>query len=576
MPLDRIVECVPNVSNGREPRVYNAIADEVRAVESASGGAVRLLGVDPGADTNRTVITFAGAPEAVLEAGVRVAAKAAELIDMRRHSGEHPRHGACDVLPFVPVAGVTLDDCAELARRAGQRLGELGIPVWLYEHAASRPERANLSDVRAGEYEALSGKLGTPQWVPDFGPNAWNDAVAQTGVCTVGARKFLIAYNINFNTRSTKLVGEIARTIRERGKFARTPDGKFQRDAAGNPLYAGGMFQHCKAMGWYIPEFEAAQLTMNLTDWEVTSPHEVFDTVQELALERGLRVTGSELVGLIPLAALRAAGRYFLDKQREVCTGVAETELIRVAVKTMGLDELRPWDSHAQIVEYALRGSAAEAAAARPLAHMTLRAFADELAGSSPAPGGGSVAALAGALAAGLAAMVPNLTVGKKGYKAVRDEMNAVAERAQELKDALLAAIDDDTHAFNALLDTFRLPKDTPEQQAVRDSAVAAATRGTIDVPLGVLEHMPETLELLAACAARGNRNTLSDALAGAAMAAACAEGAHANVLINLKGLEQDDWARATRRRADAALSHCSERADGVRATVLPQIEPVG
>jgi glutamate formiminotransferase/formiminotetrahydrofolate cyclodeaminase len=312
---------------------------------------------------------------------------------------------------------------------------------------------------------------------------------------------------------------------------------------------------------------------MNLTDWEVTSPHEVFDTVQELALERGLRATGSELVGLIPLAALREAGRYFLGKQRGVCTGVPEAELVRVAVKSMGLDELRPWDSHSQIVEYALEGSMDEVAAARPLVHMTLRGFADELASSSPAPGGGSVAALAGALAAGLAAMVPNLTVGKKGYKEVTEEMNSIAAEAQDIKDALLRAIDDDTSAFNALMDAFRLPKNTETEQSARGSAIIAATRGATEVPLGVLKHMPRLLELLLACAQRGNSNALSDALTGAAMAQACATGAHANVLINLKGMEQDEWTGATRRAADELLWQVRNMYDALSSEAMPRLE---
>jgi glutamate formiminotransferase / formiminotetrahydrofolate cyclodeaminase len=572
--MQRIVECVPNISNGRDPDIYNAVAAEVRHVEHATGGAVRLLGIDPGADTNRTVITFAGEPEAVLEAALKLVAKAVELIDMRAHSGAHPRHGAVDVLPFVPVAGVTMDDCVALARRAGEALGAMGIPVWLYEYAATRDERRNLSELRAGEYEALAGKLGTPEWEPDFGPNEFNESVARTGVCTVGARKFLIAYNINFNTRSTKLVSDIALSIRERGRIARTPEGKFVRDAEGNPVYAPGMFQSCKAMGWYIPEFELAQLTMNLTDWEVTPPHEVFDTVSELAMEKGLRVTGSELVGLIPLAALREAGRYFLSKQSGVCTGVPEAELIRVAVKSMGLDELRPWDSRAQIVEYALEGSAAEALAARPLVNLPLRAFADELASSSPAPGGGSVAALCGALAAGLAAMVPNLTVGKKGYKAVAEEMNAVAAEAQDLKDALLRSIDDDTAAFNKLMDAFRMRRETEAEQAAREAAIMAATRGAVDVPLSVLRRMPPTLELLLTCAQRGNANTLSDALAGAVTALACAIGAHANVLINLKGMEPDDWTAQTRRDADDVLRSVHDLYEAVAGEVVPRLEP--
>jgi glutamate formiminotransferase/formiminotetrahydrofolate cyclodeaminase len=552
--------------------VYNAVADEVRHVQHATNGAVKLLGVDPGADTNRTVITFAGDPEAVLEAALALVQKATELIDMRLHSGAHPRHGAVDVLPFIPVRGVTMDDCVTLAQRAGEAIGKLGIPVWLYEYAATSEQRRNLSDLRAGEYEALHNKLGTTEWKPDYGPNAWNDDVARTGVCTVGARKFLIAYNINFNTRSARLVGEIARTIRQKGKIARGEDGKFVRNEAGEFVYAPGMFQHCKAMGWYLPEHAMAQLTMNLTDYEATPVHGVFDTVQELALERGLRVTGSELVGLIPLAALKEAGRYFLAKQKGVCTGVPEAELVRVAVKSMGLDELRRWESSAQVLEYALEGSMEEVAAARPLAHMSLREFADELASGSPAPGGGSVAALAGALAAGLAAMVPNLTVGRKGYKEVEAEMNAVGGEAQEIKDALLRAIDDDTAAFNALMAAFRMPKGNDEETAAHEAAVQTATRGAIGVPLAVLQCMPRLLELLAVVAEKGNANALSDAVTGAAMALACATGARANVLINLKGMDKDEWGTSTLHLADTLIEQVRVSHEQIMSTHMTRL----
>lgn len=561
--MRRVVECVPNISNGRDPSVYNAVADEARRVPGAA-----VLDVDPGADTNRTVITIAGEPEAVMEAAFRVVRKAAELIDMRSHHGAHPRHGATDVCPFVPVSGVSMEDCVEFARQVGQRIGaELGIPVWLYEYAASRPERRNLAELRSGEYEALPAKLGTEQWAPDFGPNAFNEHVARTGVCTVGARKFLIAYNINFNTRNHRIVNDIALDIREKGRIARDARGRFVRDAEGKPVYQPGMFAKCKAMGWYIPAYNCAQLTMNLTDFEETPPHEVFDAVCELAAARGLRVTGSELVGLIPLAALREAGQYFLDKQQQVCTGVPEAELIRVAVKSMGLDELAPFDARARIIDYAIDTQP------RPLANMTLRGFADELASASPAPGGGSVAALAGALAAGLAAMVPNLTVGKKGYKKVRDEMNDVAEEAQRLKDELLRAIDDDTAAFNALMDCYALPKGTEAEQAARAAAILAATQGATEVPLATLKRCARVAELCLAVAERGNQNSLSDSGVGGAMALACATGAYYNVCINLKGMDQSDpqlkaYAQRVRAEADAAFAAARAQAEKVAAVL--------
>lgn len=561
--MRKVVECVPNISNGRDPQVYNAVADAARAVTGA-----KVLDVDPGADTNRTVITIAGEPEAVMEAAFRVVRRASELIDMRQHHGAHPRHGATDVCPFIPICGVMMADCVDYANIVGKRIGdELGIPVWLYEYAATNPQRRNLADLRAGEYEALQHKLGTAEWTPDYGPNVWNDQTARTGVCTVGARKFLIAYNINFNTRNHRLINVIALDIREKGRIARDAAGKFIRDEQGNPVYQPGMFTKCKAMGWYIAQYNCAQLTMNLTDFEETPPHIVFEAVCDEAAERGLRVTGSELVGLIPLSALREAGRYFLDKQQQVCTGVSEAELIRVAVKTMGLDELAPFTAKHRIIEYAIDDEP------RPLAALSLSAFADELASASPAPGGGSVAALAGALAAGLAAMVPNLTVGKKGYRKVRAEMNAIAQEAQQLKDELLRAIDADTAAFNRLMDCFGLPKATPEEQAARVRAITAATIAAIDVPLATLNRIPRTLELCLAVAQRGNQNSLSDSGVGGAVALACATGAYYNVLINLKSLDLSDpqlaaYAGATRLQAEAAMSASRQVAAQVADTI--------
>jgi glutamate formiminotransferase/formiminotetrahydrofolate cyclodeaminase len=575
--MQRIVECVPNISAGRDKAIFEAVAEAIREAETKSGGAVRLLDVDPGADTNRTVLTFAGDPEAVLDAAWCVYQTAAALIDMRGHHGAHPRHGAIDVCPFVPVRGVGMEECAELARRLAARVGApvgeggLGIPVYLYEAAASMPARRNLAQIRAGEYEALPGKLGTPEWNPDSGPNAWTDAVARTGVTAIGARNFLVAYNINFNTRDSRLVNEIALDVREKGRIARGPDGKFMRDERGDFVYAGGAFQHTKAMGWYIEEFHCAQLTMNLTDATVTPPHIVFDHVCDLAATRGLRVTGSELVGMLPLACLTEAGRYFLDKQRKVCTGVSERELVRLAVQTMGLSEVKPFDAQRSVIEYALDTQP------RPLASMALRDFADELASVSPAPGGGSVAALAGALGAGLAAMVPQLTVGKRGYVKVRSLMNDTAIEAQALKDGLLRAIDDDTAAFNRLMDSFRLPKATPEQEAERTAAIGAATRACIAVPLAVLSSCARIVELCLVCAREGNQNALSDAGTGGSMAQACAEGAYYNVRINLKSLpappsgreaEQEEYRALTAAEADGLLARVRDLADELRAVM--------
>jgi glutamate formiminotransferase / formiminotetrahydrofolate cyclodeaminase len=568
--MRKIVECVPNISNGRDPEVYNTVAHVVDEVPGC-----KLLDIDPGYDTNRTVITFAGEPAAVLEAAFRVVKRAGELIDMRHQTGTHPRHGATDVCPFVPISGLTLEDCVEFARQTGQRIGEeLGIPVWLYEYAASKPEWKNLAIVRKGEYEALPSKLGKPEWQPDFGPNAWNDKIARTGVCTVGARKCLVAYNINFNTRNVEVVNDIALEIRESGRTGRDSRGKFLTDEEGDPVQQPGIFKFCKAMGWYIDDFNCAQLTMNLTDWETTAPHIVFDKVQELARERGLLVTGSELVGLIPLGALRAAGQYFLDKQRIYghpvsCSGVSEAELIRVAVKSLGLDELKPFDAQKAVIEYAVDETA------RPLANLTVAGFVDELASLSPAPGGGSVAALAGALAAGLGAMVPALTVGKKGYRnkpKLMAEMNALAAEAQQLKDSFLRALDDDTAAFNELFACFGMPKDTEEQQAVRASAIQEKTKLCIEVPLSVLQQAPRALAICLVMAERGNQNSLSDAGVGGMMALACAQGTYYNVLINLGSITDADYAKRTRADADAAITQARELAAQVQAVVTGKL----
>ncbi len=568
--MRKIVECVPNISNGRDPEVYNTVAHVVDEVPGC-----KLLDIDPGYDTNRTVITFAGEPSAVMEAAFRVVRRAGELIDMRRQTGTHPRHGATDVCPFVPISGVTMEDCAEYARQTGRRIGEeLGIPVWLYEHAASKPEWKNLATVRKGEYEALSNKLGRPEWQPDFGPNAWNDHVARTGVCTVGARKCLVAYNINFNTRNVEVVNDIALEIRESGRTGRDSRGKFLTDEEGEPVQQPGIFKFCKAMGWYIDDFECAQLTMNLTDWETTAPHIVFDKVQELARERGLMVTGSELVGLIPLGALRAAGQYFLDKQRIYghpvsCSGVSEAELIRVAVKSLGLDELKPFDAKQAVIEYAVDESV------RPLASLTVAGFVDELASLSPAPGGGSVAALAGALAAGLGGMVAALTVGKKGYRnkpKLMVEMNALAAEAHALKDSFLRALDDDTAAFNELFACFGMPKDTEEQQAARAKAIQEKTKLCIEVPLAVLKLAPRALEICLAMAQRGNQNSLSDAGVGGLMALACAQGTYYNVLINLGSITDADYAKRTRADAEAAIAKARELAAQVQDMVAGKL----
>ena len=534
----KLVECVPNISDGRRTEVFEAAA---RAAASAPG--VTVLNVDPGAETNRTVITFVGEPEAVLEGAFRLTAKALELIDMSTHHGAHPRLGAVDVVPFVPITGVTMEDCAALARRLGERVGaEFGLPVYLYEFAASRPDRRNLADIRTGEYEGLADKLADPEWRPDFGPAAF---LPRSGACVIGARKFLVAFNVNLNTLDKRLANRVALDVREKGRMRRDERGEPLLDERGNLLWDPGILRSVKAVGWVIPEFGCAQISMNLTDLDVTPLHVAFDTCEERARERGLRATGSEIVGLIPKSALLAAGRHYLARMGR-STGVPESALLHAAMRTLGLSEVKAFDPAERIIEYRL------AAPAR-LAGMTVRAFTDELSADSPAPGGGSVAALAGALGAALAAMVGNLSHAKKGFENRHADLERIALRGQAIKDLLLDAVDADTAAFDRLLEAMRLPKATSDERSAREAALAAATVGAIEVPLGVLEACPEIVELCLEAAAVGLQASRSDAGTGAQLARAAAAGAYQNVCINLPGLT--DRARATTllRRADAA-----------------------
>lgn len=547
----RLVECVPNISEGRRPEVYQAAA---KAAASAAG--VTLLNVDPGAETNRTVITFVGEPEAVLEGAFRLICAAVELIDMSAHHGAHPRIGAVDVVPFVPVSEVTMDDCATLARRLGERVGrELKLPVYLYEHAASQAARRNLADIRGGEYEGLSDKLKDPAWKPDFGPASF---VPRSGATVIGARKFLVAFNVNLNTLDKRLANRVALDVREKGRMRRDEHGQPVLDQGGNPVWDPGLLKSVKAVGWVIPEFGCAQISMNLTDLDVTPLHMAFDTCDERARERGLRVTGSELVGLVPKAALLEAGRHYLAQMGR-STGVPESALIQAAIRTLGLSEVKAFDPAERIIEYRL-------GAAQRLVSMTLRGFADELSTDSPAPGGGSVAALVGALGAALAAMVANLSHPKKGFESQQGRLDEIAVRGQEIKDRLLAAVDADTVAFDRLLEAMRLPKGTTEEQAMREAAIAGATVAAIEVPLGVLEACPEVIELCREVARIGLQASRSDAGTGAQVARAAAAGAYQNVCINLPGLTDAAQAKALVNRADAAWAKAVElhaRAEG-------------
>jgi glutamate formiminotransferase / formiminotetrahydrofolate cyclodeaminase len=541
----QIVECVPNISEGRRAEIYDAVA-----AAAASVSDVTLLNVDPGADTNRTVITFVGAPDAVLEAAFRLVKKGVELIDMTTHRGAHPRIGAVDVVPFIPVANVTMDECAELARKLGERVGrELQVPVYLYEHACSAPHRRNLADVREGEYEGCARKLADPRWQPDFGPNAF---VPRSGAIVIGARKFLVAYNVNLNTLDKRLANRVAFDIRERGRMKRDADDNPILDERGEPVWEPGLLKSVKAVGWVIPEFGCAQVSINLTDLDVTPLHIVFDTCDERARERGLRVTGSEIVGLVPLQVLLDAGRHSLAKMGRP-TGVPEAALVQNAIRTLGLSEVKPFDPKERVIEYRL------ATLPPRLASLSLRDFVDELSSESPAPGGGSVSALAASMAAALASMVAVLSHTKKGFESKHEALERIAVRAQQLKDQQLAAVDADTAAFDALLDAMRMPKGTPEEVAAREAALADATVGAAEVPLRVLESCPEIIDLCREIARIGMQASLSDAGVGAQVARAAAAGAYQNVCINLAGLRDASRKSSLLARADAAWQQSRE-----------------
>jgi glutamate formiminotransferase / formiminotetrahydrofolate cyclodeaminase len=542
----KLIECVPNFSEGRNRVVIDAIAAEI----AASPGAV-LLDVDPGAATNRTVVTFVGGPDAVEEAAFRAIRKAASLIDMTRHRGEHPRLGATDVCPFVPVSGATMDDCVAIARRLGKRVGEeLGIPVYLYEAAATRPEHRSLADIRKGEYEALPEKLKDAAFAPDFGPARFD---ARSGATVIGAREFLIAYNINLNSRERKLANAIAQALREAGKSKRLPDG--------TTTNLPGRFKECRAVGWYIEEFGRAQVSINLTNYKVTPIHAVFDAACDEAAKLGLRVTGSELVGLIPREALLAAGDHYLAKQGRT-TGVPEKERVHTAVLSLGLSELAAFDAQRKVIEYRY------ADGPPGLVGMTVRDFADELSSSSPAPGGGSVAALCGAMSASLVAMVAALTWSKSGMEAARPAMKTAGTDAQTLKDWFLGAVDRDTNAWNAVLASMRLPKKTGEEIAERAVAVERASQNAAKVPLDVLEATIRALELSLRVVNEGIPNSVSDAGTAGACALAAAEGAALNVRINARALTDRSVADEYVARQAGALARARDLAAQVRKAV--------
>jgi glutamate formiminotransferase/formiminotetrahydrofolate cyclodeaminase len=532
--MKKLIECVPNFSEGRNMAIIKQITSQIERVDG-----VRLLDVDPGKATNRTVVTFVGEPEAVLESAFQAVKKASEIIDMRNHTGEHPRMGATDVCPLIPISGITMEETVVYARRLAERIGkELSIPVYCYEYAAYTEERRNLANCRAGEYEGLQKKLSDPEWKPDFGPAALN---ATAGATAVGARDFLIAYNVNLNTTSVRRANAIAFDIREKGRPKREGNqiaGKILKNEKGEDLYIPGTLNAVKAIGWYIEEYGIAQISINLTNINITPVHIAFEEASKKALERGIRVTGSELIGLIPLQAMLDAGKYFLKKQQR-SVGIAEEEIIKIAIKSLGLDDLKPFNPKEKIIEYLLEDNSK-----KKLIDYTCKGFANETASESPAPGGGSISAYIGALGASLGTMVANLSSHKAGWDERWEEFSTWAERGQAIKDKLLFLVDEDTNAFNAIMDSYKLPKSTDAEKKLRSEAIAAATRYAIEIPFQVMETSYASMELIKAMAEKGNPNSVSDAGVGALCARSAVMGAFLNVKINAAGMKQSDFAK--------------------------------
>ncbi len=602
----RLVECVPNFSEGKDPAKIKEI---VSAIESVNG--IQLMGVDPGSDTHRTVVTFIGSPEAVAEAAFRGIAKAAEVIDMRSHKGAHPRMGATDVCPFVPVEGVSMQECVEIARLVGARVGkELQIPVYLYEEAASRPERSNLADIRRGEYEGFARKIKEPQWKPDFGPSELN---LRAGATVIGAREFLVAYNINLNSTDKQHATEIAFELREKGRVGRTgntkpfyfkgkklvyAEGQFPcascdhvakslEEAAshcnsdhgydllklleanevelpevlGKNAYKPGIFQACKAIGWYVDDYKRAQISINLTRPSLTPPHLVFEEARQLAAQRGLRVTGSEVVGLIPLESLLASGRFYLEKQGK-SVGIPTQDILSAAVVSLGLNEVAPFDISKKVLGYSEPKPQA-------LIQMKVSDFTNEVSRESPAPGGGSIAALGGALCAALASMVANLTHGKEGTETKDPQLEEIADEAQKLKHELLSAVDDDTNAFSAFMDARRLPQSTPEEKALRTAKMQEGLKLAIEVPWQTAQASFRAMELASKCVELGNPNSLTDGAVGVQVGFTGVQGGVWNVLINLKSIKDEPYCQTKRTQSVEILA----RAKNLLATVSAEVD---
>lgn len=559
----QIVECVPNISEGRNKVIIKQVTDEIECVEG-----IKLLDVDPGEATNRTVITFVGSPEDVVEAAFRCVKKASELIDMRHHHGAHPRMGATDVCPLIPVSGITLEECAALARKLAERIAtELNIPCYCYEAAALKPERKNLAICRQGEYEGLQERVSKQGEAPDFGARAWDETLARSGCTAVGARDFLIAANYNLNTTSTRRANAIAFDVREKGRPQReggSPVGKPMHDADGNPIMIPGTLKGTKAIGWYIDEYGIAQVSMNITDINETPLHVAFDEVCRCAQNRGVRVTGTEIVGLIPKRTLIEAGKYFLKKQNR-STGIPEEDIIKIAVKSMGLDDLKEFNPREKVIEYLLEDEQKKAL----LIDLTVKGFADETSRESPAPGGGTISAYMGALGAALGTMVANLSSHKAGWDARWEEFSNWADKGQQLQRELMVLVDEDTEAFNRIMEAFGLPKGTDEEKAARSAAIQTATLFATQVPLHTMQASFKVFELCRAMAEEGNPNSVSDAGVGVLAARAAVLGAGLNVKINASGLKD-------RTIADKLVAEANElisKANAEEAEILKIVE---
>lgn len=549
--MKQLIECVPNFSEGRDLNIIRQITDRIESVEG-----IKLLNVDPGNATNRTVVTFVGEPDAVIEAAFRGIEKAAELIDMSKHKGEHPRMGATDVCPLIPISGITMEETVVFAKKLGEKVGKnLNIPVYLYEAAQSNPAKKNLSVIRAGEYEGFFTKIKQAEWKPDFGPAEYS---AKSGATVIGARDFLVAYNANLNTTSVRRANSVAFDIRENGRKV--------KNEKGEEIVQPGTCKSVKAIGWFIEEYGIAQVSMNLTNINITPLHIAFDECVKSAYNRGMRVTGSELVGLVPLKSLTDAGKYFLEKQQR-STGVSESELVRIAIKSLGLDELSPFKPEERIIEYQLRDKSEE-----KLVSMSLIDFANETASESPAPGGGSVSAYVGALGISLATMVANLSSHKKGWDDRWKEFSVWADKGQHIKKSLIALVDEDTRAFNQIMNAFGLPKGTDQEKKNRTDAIQAATKNAIEVPMKVMRTCFDSMSVIEEMVKEGNPNSVTDAGVGALCARSAIIGAYLNVKVNGSGLKDQEYMEKTLKEADALVKSAEKKESEILAIVTSKI----